>query len=122
MATGRHDLTRAVNSTLTAEHGTPSIEIEKQADSASLDPKLFNAVECYHRFLQDPVRIHELSLTAYSGSSLTIPVTGYVNAGSYLQSFHRIYQMQSRYSFKLLLWFTRLGNQLILCIHIKHQR
>ncbi|CAO3660646.1 unnamed protein product [Umbelopsis ramanniana] len=29
-------------------------EIEKQADSAPLDPKLFNAVECYHRFLQDP--------------------------------------------------------------------
>ncbi|KAG2184079.1 hypothetical protein INT44_009094 [Umbelopsis vinacea] len=29
-------------------------EIEKQADTAPLDPKLFNAVECYHRFLQDP--------------------------------------------------------------------
>lgn len=61
MATGRHDLTRVANKTLAAKHGTPSIEIEKQADSAPLDPKLFNAVECYHRFLQDPVNIHVLS-------------------------------------------------------------
>jgi hypothetical protein len=61
MATGRHDTTRATNKTLATKHGTPSIEIEKQADSAPLDPKLFNAVECYHRFLQDPVNIHVLS-------------------------------------------------------------
>lgn len=61
MATGRHDLTRITNRTLAAKHGTLSTEVEKEAESAPMDPKLFNAVECYHRFLQDPVDFHSLS-------------------------------------------------------------